>query len=63
MFFCDGTLRAATGEVILATWKVEGLTETKLEELQVHMCNLSIEGFVHPGDTQAEVALARILCF
>ena len=35
--FRGGKLHTATGEVTLATWNVEGLTDQKLVELRLHM--------------------------
>ena len=40
--FRDSPLRARGGKLTIASWNVECLTETKLEELQVHMLRMDI---------------------
>ena len=40
--FRNGLLKARGGKLTTASWNVECLTETKLEELHLHMLRLDI---------------------
>ncbi|CAE8714752.1 unnamed protein product [Polarella glacialis] len=41
-FFRDGRLRVPASDLTLATWNMEGLTEAKIIELQIHMQRFGI---------------------